>query len=121
MLQPRSHWMGWIFFFNDTATTEIYTLSLHDALPLSIYENDYDRLSLYYTELFNRIHKNKSVFYFIYQPNTNKSIKEYEKRKQGTSDLYRWYNWYGTEFKDRSFGTIRFQSFRRSYARIGIC
>src|SRR5256886_4201397 len=27
---PRS-----IFFFNDTATTEIYTLSLHDALPIS--------------------------------------------------------------------------------------
>src|SRR2546429_6101155 len=25
-----------IFFFNDTATTEIYTLSLHDALPISI-------------------------------------------------------------------------------------
>src|SRR3712207_7860331 len=24
----------WIFFFNDTATTEIYTLSLHDALPI---------------------------------------------------------------------------------------
>src|SRR2546426_12841096 len=23
------------FFFNDTATTEIYTLSLHDALPIS--------------------------------------------------------------------------------------
>src|SRR5215510_1342757 len=40
------------FFFNDTATTEIYTLSLHDALPISIsgwmyrslYENKpYDR------------------------------------------------------------------------------
>src|SRR5256886_17670260 len=28
----------WIFFFNDTATTEIYTLSLHDALP--IYQGD---------------------------------------------------------------------------------
>src|SRR5690348_17536908 len=27
----RSHF----FFFNDTATTEIYTLSLHDALPIS--------------------------------------------------------------------------------------
>src|SRR3712207_9091493 len=34
--------IGWIvsrysfvFFFNDTATTEIYTLSLHDALPIS--------------------------------------------------------------------------------------
>src|SRR5256885_1067327 len=25
------------FFFNDTATTEIYTLSLHDALPISRY------------------------------------------------------------------------------------
>src|SRR5258708_30946396 len=24
------------FFFNDTATTEIYTLSLHDALPISL-------------------------------------------------------------------------------------
>src|SRR5215208_6834815 len=25
---------GDVFFFNDTATTEIYTLSLHDALPI---------------------------------------------------------------------------------------
>src|SRR2546430_11594373 len=25
------------FFFNDTATTEIYTLSLHDALPISLF------------------------------------------------------------------------------------
>src|SRR2546429_5203893 len=31
------------FFFNDTATTEIYTLSLHDALPISI---DWRRLLL---------------------------------------------------------------------------
>src|SRR5260221_13918994 len=29
------------FFFNDTATTEIYTLSLHDALPIST-ENSLD-------------------------------------------------------------------------------
>src|SRR5258708_29338889 len=27
------------FFFNDTATTEIYTLSLHDALPISTLSN----------------------------------------------------------------------------------
>src|SRR2546429_3478521 len=27
--------LGVFFFFNDTATTEIYTLSLHDALPIS--------------------------------------------------------------------------------------
>src|SRR5438034_7144044 len=26
---------GFVFFFSDTATTEIYTLSLHDALPIS--------------------------------------------------------------------------------------
>src|SRR5256885_966568 len=26
------------FFFNDTATTEIYTLSLHDALPISNFD-----------------------------------------------------------------------------------
>src|SRR5256885_5300379 len=26
--------MNYFFFFNDTATTEIYTLSLHDALPI---------------------------------------------------------------------------------------
>src|SRR3712207_8356510 len=29
VLRPR-----YFFFFNDTATTEIYTLSLHDALPI---------------------------------------------------------------------------------------
>src|SRR3712207_8382229 len=28
--------MSRFFFFNDTATTEIYTLSLHDALPISL-------------------------------------------------------------------------------------
>src|SRR5215204_7731436 len=38
------------FFFNDTATTEIYTLSLHDALPISVPPDSrtpasYDRLS----------------------------------------------------------------------------
>src|SRR3712207_7789377 len=28
--------VSFFFFFNDTATTEIYTLSLHDALPISV-------------------------------------------------------------------------------------
>ena len=35
-----------LFFFNDTATTEIYTLSLHDALPIFELEcivDDHDR------------------------------------------------------------------------------
>src|SRR5438093_3852533 len=30
-------WLSFFFFFNDTATTEIYTLSLHDALPIVVY------------------------------------------------------------------------------------
>src|SRR5260221_13595823 len=30
--------ISFFFFFNDTATTEIYTLSLHDALPISTFD-----------------------------------------------------------------------------------
>src|SRR3712207_7707830 len=35
--------LRFFFFFNDTATTEIYTLSLHDALP--IYEDYWDAVN----------------------------------------------------------------------------
>src|SRR5215510_12082354 len=34
-------WFFFFFFFNDTATTEIYTLSLHDALPISVVQSEY--------------------------------------------------------------------------------
>src|SRR5260221_13628458 len=34
--------LTFFFFFNDTATTEIYTLSLHDALPIYRLEAFYD-------------------------------------------------------------------------------
>src|SRR5437867_9595639 len=34
------------FFFNDTATTEIYTLSLHDALPISLLDEVLLRVAL---------------------------------------------------------------------------
>src|SRR5437016_8249847 len=33
--------IAFLFFFNDTPTTEIYTLSLHDALPISEYRAPY--------------------------------------------------------------------------------
>src|SRR2546430_11260687 len=36
----RSLLLYYFFFFNDTATTEIYTLSLHDALPISLIGTD---------------------------------------------------------------------------------
>src|SRR2546421_12134523 len=39
------------FFFNDTATTEIYTLSLHDALPISLTSAAFDDLGAYNFEV----------------------------------------------------------------------
>src|SRR2546430_17273583 len=36
-MAPHAHLFPF-FFFNDTATTEIYTLSLHDALPICLRE-----------------------------------------------------------------------------------
>src|SRR2546429_9709235 len=36
MLRLQFWLFSFFFFFNDTATTEIYTLSLHDALPISV-------------------------------------------------------------------------------------
>src|SRR2546430_13634504 len=35
----RCRVLSFFFFFNDTATTEIYTLSLHDALPICLAAN----------------------------------------------------------------------------------
>ncbi len=51
-----------VFFFNDTATTEIYTLSLHDALPIS---GNYGVAIILLTVVI------KALFY----PLTNKSFK----------------------------------------------
>src|SRR5437016_7333785 len=42
------HLCFFFFFFNDTATTEIYTLSLHDALP--IYKQEFDQFMREYSE-----------------------------------------------------------------------
>src|SRR5256885_9977762 len=45
-MEPVDHQSGTLFFFNDTATTEIYTLSLHDALPISLPAQAGNRLGL---------------------------------------------------------------------------
>src|SRR2546430_10474266 len=37
---------AFFFFFNDTATTEIYTLSLHDALPISLSLDSWNRRTM---------------------------------------------------------------------------
>src|SRR3954467_12092136 len=39
-LMPFARDVLYLFFFNDTATTEIYTLSLHDALPIYTHHRD---------------------------------------------------------------------------------
>src|SRR2546428_8007136 len=41
---PSRTLLSFFFFFNDTATTEIYTLSLHDALPIYLRFNRHWRL-----------------------------------------------------------------------------
>src|SRR3712207_7228764 len=54
------------FFFNDTATTEIYTLSLHDALPISlgVHEKDEEWFSAYAE------HADDGVYDIRHVPNT---------------------------------------------------
>src|SRR3712207_9340221 len=59
------------FFFNDTATTEIYTLSLHDALPISRLSFSTDSLSsevppvLTTHPVKNKMHTHKISAYFL--------------------------------------------------------
>src|SRR3712207_7588317 len=58
-----------IFFFNDTATTEIYTLSLHDALPIfgEFTPHTHPLATRYYQNIL--IHKSQNAhcfFQFLY-------------------------------------------------------
>src|SRR5581483_10149208 len=70
--------LGRAFFLNDTATTEIYTLSLHDALP--IYP-----LSNAYVNAFNFDVRNREVqaFATIYATGIGQRAYEYTEKKQG--------------------------------------
>src|SRR5258705_3629681 len=44
--------LSFFFFFNDTATTEIYTLSLHDALPIYLLPRVLEEMLPYFMEKF---------------------------------------------------------------------
>src|SRR5207244_7649467 len=46
-----THIIYLLFFFNDTTTTNIYTLSLHDALPISQSPPAQNKLSVHWEEL----------------------------------------------------------------------
>src|SRR5438445_7319007 len=46
IVDPLSYCIRRVFFFNDTPTTEIYTLSLHDALPIWARRRGHDHAAL---------------------------------------------------------------------------
>src|SRR5574342_1370681 len=48
-----------VFFFNDTATTEIYTLSLHDALPISPKRNSCIRTWIFVKAMPKSFHRSE--------------------------------------------------------------
>src|SRR2546425_3970050 len=64
---------SFFFFFNDTATTEIYTLSLHDALP--IYEGATYSINVPFMPVFNNL-----VMF-------NQSIAQNSRSEEHTSEL----------------------------------
>src|SRR3712207_8964370 len=78
-----------IFFFNDTATTEIYTLSLHDALP--IYLLTFDTGTFYNFALAGNLQPFEELKVLIEEAIEEKRIlskkKEVKDRKKHTSEL----------------------------------
>src|SRR5256885_3886706 len=54
------------FFFNDTATTEIYTLSLHDALPISLTAMLWWSAMIWF--LFEAINFRLEDWYYVFLP-----------------------------------------------------
>ena len=64
------------FFFNDTATTEIYTLSLHDALPIYYILKEEDNFQINPQEFVNSVKESKSNLAIIINPNNPTGILE---------------------------------------------
>src|SRR3712207_7341932 len=56
------------FFFNDTATTEIYTLSLHDALPICVPWSLLSKLSVMNHTINRRTIKTEKLISSIFKP-----------------------------------------------------
>src|SRR3989442_10796046 len=69
------------FFFNDTATTEIYTLSLHDALPIS--DIDSERMMIRVRQA--KGHKDR---YVMLSPKLLELLREYWRAERPTSWLF---------------------------------
>ena len=65
------------FFFNDTATTEIYTLSLHDALPISVGFCRFREVTIIYL----------SMFYFYPAEKREREKGKHSRSEEHTSEL----------------------------------
>src|SRR5947208_13262224 len=74
---------SFLFFFNDTATTEIYTLSLHDALPISGFEVPW--IVLHATDVADAIAQLNSDEYTELMDLTARKAKE--RSEEHTSEL----------------------------------
>src|SRR2546428_8032745 len=81
---PSSHFF---FFFNDTATTEIYTLSLHDALP--IWKIHARRKLIGITMTLYALAIVATTFYFVpeLRAHTESRSEEHTSELQSRSDL----------------------------------
>src|SRR3712207_7824964 len=70
-----------VFFFNDTATTEIYTLSLHDALPIFVEVNSQSlcfRVFCYFVDLLS---PRLQFFFFIKIVRSEEHTSELQSRQ----------------------------------------
>src|SRR2546430_3476048 len=83
------------FFFNDTATTEIYTLSLHDALPISLapdfwLDHSFDRSGVVSHEIFELdLPASRQVQIHI-NPATPPTSNENSGEGDAARSIYRW-------------------------------
>src|SRR2546430_7434177 len=76
------------FFFNDTATTEIYTLSLHDALPISSSGNLIaDPVTHQVADLFNVTYETMLLMLLRFFAHTDERSEEHTSELQSQSNL----------------------------------
>src|SRR2546427_5763498 len=110
-----------VFFFNDTATTEIYTLSLHDALPISFLGGNSHRQELE-GQTISHAKGVVSVAPFILPPVGSLSLDELEmaggsEGLRGTQGFYVyrgrrlviWGTWFGLVPKQEFYKLTRVQ------------
>src|SRR5690349_21871934 len=89
MLHPSPlHFSFFSFFFTDPATTEIYTLSLHDALPISEWFEFASRIKKAFPEFEMReIADDDPIFHTVYDITDRYRSEEHTSELQSRRDL----------------------------------